>query len=407
MRFELGPASTMFLMGRSKQRNYLIRLWAVLYEPIDERILQSALERTLVKYPWFFIRFTNIRNHLFAEPAAHIPPVKEKKDASGMKLWEGHEGCEAQVSYSGNAIFLEFSHAVSDGKGGLEFLAYLTAAYLSTRYQDESILQSVVPISKEDQLENGYRKYAKGFQTKRIGGPAFRITGAPGTMNITSYSLPVDEMKRAARAYGASITEFMAALLCSAIAAVQKENVSQAPNKRIRLLIPVDLRTRFPCHTMRNFTLNISLEAWPKDTENLSGLCARFHHSMQSAVKPEKLAGQCASISKLCDSGIVRGLPLAVKKWFVQMGLDSPLSANTLTFSNMGAVLWPEQLKSRIEALGLAFSTKPEAPYSCSAISINGTMRLTLARTIVEPVLERQLEKILCAQSIVFKKYDI
>lgn len=60
MRFELGPASTMFLMGRSNQRNYLIRLWAVLYEPIDERILQAALDRTLVKYPWFFIRFSYV-----------------------------------------------------------------------------------------------------------------------------------------------------------------------------------------------------------------------------------------------------------------------------------------------------------------------------------------------------------
>lgn len=324
-----------------------------------------------------------------------------------MKLWEGHEDCEAQVSYFGNTIFLEFFHAVSDGKGGSEFLAYLTAAYLSIRYQDESILQSVLPIPKEYQLENGYRRYAKGFQTKNIRGSAFRITGTPGAMEITRYCLPVDETKQAAKTYGASITEFMAALLCSAIAALQKEKFSQAPNKRIRLLIPVDLRTRFSCHTMRNFTLNISLETWPKDTANLIGLCAKFHQYMQSAVKPEKLADQCASISKLCDSGIVRGLPLSVKKWFVQMGLDSPLSANTLTFSNMGAVLWPEQLKSRVEALGLAFSTKPEAPYSCSAISINGTMNLTLARTIVEPVLERQLEKILCAQNIAFKKYDI
>lgn len=404
MRFELGPASTMFLMGRTEQRNYLIRLSATLYEPVEEAILQTALEMTISKYPYFFIRFIGVQNRLFAEPAVCIPAVKENRDTSSLKVWEGHEDCEARVTYSGKIIFLEFFHAISDGKGGLKFLTYLTAAYLSLRYHDEGILQKVLPIPKNRQLENGYRKYAKGFQTKKAHGSAFQIRGTPGNMKITDYCLPVVEIKRAAKIYGASITEFIAVLLCCAIAGIQREKHRENQQKRIRLLIPINLRTRFPCDTMRNFSLNISLEASSKENGDLSGLCSKFHQYMRQAVKPGKLAGQCASVSKVCDSGIVKWLPLSVKKWLVQTGLDLPWSGNTLTFSNMGETFWPEELKAYVETLGMVFSAKPDSPYSCAAISINGKLRLTLMRTIMEPVLERQLEKTLSAQCISFKK---
>lgn len=404
MRFELGPASTMFLIGRNEQRNYLIRLSATLYEPIEETILQTALEMTIEKYPYFFIRFIGVQNRLFAEPAMCIPAVKENRDTSSLKLWEGHKNCEARVTYSGKIIFLEFFHAISDGKGGMEFLTYLTAAYLSLRYHDEGILQRVLPIPQNRQLENGYRKYAKGFQTKKAHGSAFQIRGTPGSVKITNYCLPVVEIKRAAKIYGASITEFIAALLCCAIAGIQREKHPENQQKGIRLLIPINLRTRFPCNTMRNFSLNVSLETSAKENGDLSRLCSKFHQYMQRAVKPEKLAGQCASVSKVCDSGIVKWLPLSVKKWLVQTGLDLPCSGNSLTFSNMGETFWPEELKTHVETLGMVFSTKPDSPYSCAAISINGKLRLTLVRAIMEPVLERQLEKTLSVQCISFKK---
>lgn len=404
MCFELGPASTMFLMGRSEQRNYLVRLSLTLKELIEEMILQTALERTIEKYPYFFVRFITNQNRLFAEPSAFIPAVKEKQNTSSLKLWKDHENCEARVTYSGETIFLEFSHAVSDGKGGMEFLTYLAAAYLSLRYHEESILQSIRPIQKECQLENGYRKFAKGFQTKRLRGTAFQIKGNPGTMKISTYCLSVVEIKQAAKMQGVSITEFMAALLCQSIAGVQREQFSESRQKRIRLLIPINLRTRFPCNTMRNFSLNASLETTPKETEDLLELCSMFRQQMQSAVKTEKLAGQCTSVSKICDSGIVKSLPLPIKKWLVQTGLDLPSSGSSLTFSNMGEILWPEELKSHVEALEMVFSTKPGTPYSCAAISINGKMRLTLMRTILEPVLEQQLESILQVRRISFQK---
>ena len=405
MCFEADPAAAMFLLGRSEQRNYLIGLSATLYEPVNIATLQAALKRTAAVYPYFFVRFVCVQNRLLAEPAEHIPELTEKKDIYCLKPWEGQESCEARGTYSFKTICLEFSHAVSDAKGGMEFLKRLIAEYLSLLYRDNRILQGVPAIPKSSQLENGYRKYAKGFRAKKSRGSAFRIKGVQAPAKLISYCLSVREVKQAARRYGAGVTALISALLCLAVNAIQEESVPENGMKKIRLLLPLNLRTRFDCDTMRNFTSNASLEAAPEETGDIARLCVQFHQIIQAAAEPERLAGQCASAAKIYELKIMKILPVSIKKWLVQTVLALPVTGNSLTFSNLGAVFLPEELKAHIAGLSMAFSTKPESPYSCSAISIGDKLCLSFLRTIKEPVLETQFEKILRCQGLRFEIY--
>lgn len=406
MSFELDCASTMFVLGRNERRNYLIRLSATLHEPIEKETLQTAVERTIEKYPYFFIRFAYEQNRLVAKQAKYIPRVREKANVFCLKPWKGCENCEAQVTYFHKTIFLEFFHAVTDGKGGMEFLMYLTAEYLSLRYHNENILHSVPVIPKDKQTENGYRKYAQGFRAKKSHGAAYQIKGTPAPMAISSYRLSACEIKQTANKYGVSVTEFMAALLCTALSNIQKRTCAVHRRKKIRLLVPVNLRTRFHCNTTRNFTLNVCPELDPAEAGDLSGICMKFHQYMKTATEPEQLAGQCAAAATACDCGLVKILPVSVKKWLVQTALDLPLASSSMTFSNMGAAPWPEELKTHVDELELTFSPKPKAPYSCSAITVNDKMRLIFLRTVKEPMLEAQLERLLRNLKIGFKKID-
>ena len=117
------------------------------------------------------------------------------------------------------------------------------------------------------------------------------------------------------------------------------------------------------------------------------------------------MAGQCASAAKIYELKIMKILPVSIKKWLVQTVLALPVTGNSLTFSNLGAVFLPEELKAHIAGLSMAFSTKPESPYSCSAISIGDKLCLSFLRTIKEPVLETQFEKILRCQGLRFEIY--
>ena len=299
MCFELDCASAMFVLGRSDKRNYLIRLSVSLYQPIDSEVLQAALDKAAQRYSFFFICFRSEGNRLLAEQAKGIPKVREEEQVSCLELWKGHENCEAKVTYTDKTIFFDYFHGVSDGKGGMEFLRYLTVQYLALKYHDNSIKEGIFVNPIQQQKEDGYRKYAKGFKIGKSHGAAYRIKGTPGPMKISMYHLSVDGMKQIAKRYGVSITELVTALLCIAVSNIQRENHKSYRQKKIRLLVPVNLRTYFPSNTMRNFTLNVRPEIDPEKALDLSAICGEIHQYMEKAVEPKKLAGQCAAAVKL------------------------------------------------------------------------------------------------------------
>lgn len=403
-KLELDCASAMFVLGRNKRRNYLIRLSATLREPIDPDVLQIALEEAAKQFPYFFIQFVYEGNRIFAQPLKRIPKVREKINLSYLALENIGKQCEAQVTYTDKTIHFEFFHGVSDGMGGMTFLQYLVAKYLSHKCHDENILKDVSVIPLEEQIKNGYRDYAKGFQASGGHGAAYHMKGTPDYTSITTYCLSAGQIRKKAKEYSVSITEYLAVLICLAIYNLQQKSSQRCGSKKIRLTVPVNLRTRFQCHTTRNFTLNVYPELSPSmDGIDLPTLCAKLHAYMKTAIKPERLAMRCAACDKAGRLVSVKTLPITVKRWLVQSVLDSPFTGGTMTFSNMGAVCMPEELKNQITDLEVVFSAKPETPYSCSAISIDDKMKLTLLRTIKEPLLESQLEKIFLTQNINIK----
>lgn len=405
---ELDCASTMFVLGRTEKRKSMIRLSITLYEQIEKNILQTALERTIGKYPYFFVRFVAEGNRLFAEPSGQIPKVREKQEISCFQTGRNDKVWESQVMYSDKSILLEYFHAVSDGMGGMQFLLHLTAEYLLLKYNDGTIIRIPPVIPIQEQAENGYHKYGRSLSLKRSGKTAYKIKGTlkpAGETTINTYRLYRDEIKNLSKKYGVSVNEFMSAILSIAIWNIQK--MGEGKNKKIRISIPVNLRTRFPCRTMRNFTMNVYPEADPfTESMELSAICMKFHRYMEQSLSTSLLAGRCADAETLSGSVLLSLLPLSVKRWLVQTGLDCPITGSSMTFSNMGNIVLPEGMKLYVDNLGMIFSTKPECPYSCSLISLGNKMNLTFLRTLEEPLLEMQFEKLLQDKKISYQKIE-
>lgn len=401
MKFELDCASTLFVLGRNDARNYKIRFAIHLHEPIDEAALQSALSAAVKKYPYFFLRFVRGFSHLYAEPTEYAPRVTRAGINSYRQLYE------AQVSCCGNTIFLEYSHFITDGRGGLEFLVYLTAEYLSRKHPGTDFLRRITVPSVQEQSENGYYACGKGLQGAGRRGRAYQIKGTPLGCAVTpkscTYRLSASEIRQLAKDQQVSVTELMSALLCIAIWGVWKEHSSEAWPTKIRLSVPVDLRPRFSCHTMRNFSLNVYPEANPaKDDMILSALCEKFHRYMADATEQKRLAGRCTLAERIGNGPLIRALPFSWKRKLVQAVQDLSFTGSTMTFSNLGIVRFPEGMAAHVAGLELAFSPKPESPYSCSMLTVDDELRLTLLRSIHEPLLEAQLETVFQKQNIHF-----
>lgn len=395
-RMRLDCAATMFALGRDARRPYLIRLAATLRQPVRSAVLQDALEATVRCYPYFFVEIVEMNGGLFAVPVARVPRVRRKRDLMDFELDDEVVPCEAQVTYAGPTIFLEYFHGVSDGMGGLTFLMRLVAEYLARVQGDERLVQGVPVASLGEQMEDGYRICARGFQAAARHGGAYRLRGTPAPPRITTYRLSSSEVWRRAQRCSVSVTEYLAVLVGTAAAGVQGEGRAERRSRPVRLSVPVNLRSCFSCRTMRNFTLNVYPElASCAGTVDIGSACKAVHAYMASATRADALAARCAAAVLAEGSALARALPLVVRRAAVRAALDHAPSGSTLTMSNLGVVRAPDAFTDQIAGFELAFSPKPEAPYSCAAVSWGDELRLTLAAAVAEDQLELHLERVL------------
>ncbi len=396
---ELDCASTLFALGRAPGRAYVIRLAATLREPVDRGALQAALEATAAEYPYFFVRIEELNGRLFAVPAAGLPPVGEKDLGSRLSL-DGACGCEAQVSCSGATVLLDYFHGVSDGAGGLAFLTRLLAHYVALTCEDANALEEAPVMPLREQATDGYRSCARGARGTGRHGAAYRLKRVPASEGVAVYRLSASEVRERARRYGASVTWFLAALLACAIRDLQWEVSAGRDRRPVRLAVPVDLRQRLSCRTMRNFTLSVYPELRASEPRDVGSVCVRFGRQLEGGLRPERLAGRCAVASWAAGSALVGMLSPDLRRGLVKTALDHPLAGSTMTFSNLGAVSLPEAVGRHVAALQVAFSSKPEAPYSCGVVSFGDEMRLTLVREMGSKRLERHIERVLSSQAV-------
>ena len=59
-----------------------------------------------------------------------------------------------------------------------------------------------------------------------------------------------------------------------------------------------------------------------------------------------------------------------------------------LSFSNLGQVKLPEEMKKYIERVDFILGPQAQAPYNCSAYTYNGILNVTFSRNIKESRLE-------------------
>lgn len=394
-------ASTMFYLGKSEERSYIIRLSFTLFEPIVKEILRSALLKTTKKYPFFFVKFS-AKNNCVYSAITQIPDVCEKCEPMYFCL-ENTNNCSALVTYFDRTVYLEYFHGVSDGKGGAVFLRRLAAEYLAMRHNDENILAGVPEIPLNEQTVNAYRKFAKGFYVENNRCQAYKFKGTlrpKHSIKVTSYVLSASVIKQLAERLGVSVNDFMAAVLCAAVFLVQKHDSNTI--KSVRISIPVNLRMRFPCRTMRNFTNIIYPQIYPKQSGiSLSEICGEIHERIGKSLEIKRLAGGCGASEFVSD--LAKILPIQLQKIIVNRSLDSQKRGSTLTFSNMGVVDISDELKKYICDFDMIFSAKSGCPYSCSLVTAGDKMRLNVLSSIYEPLLEKQLERVFRKTKIDFE----
>lgn len=407
----LDNAAKIYPASRNNNWSNIFRLSATLKEPVDTEILSSALDITVRRFPSIAARLRKGVFWYYLEQLPQAPMISQEGSFPLMHMSRSAvRKCAFRVIVYRNRIAVEFFHSLTDGTGGLIFLKTLLAEYLQRKYgtpipTGDGILDRTEEPSPGE-LEDSFPKYAGPYGASRRESNAFRLTGTPepdGYRNLTCFHLDTQQVLDAAHAQGVSLTSYLCAVLLQAILELQREKIPfRQFRKPVKVQIPVNLRSLFPSHTLRNFALYTNPEVNPRLGDySLSEICKLVHHHLGMAVTAKQMSTQIAANVKSERSPFVRLMPLFLKNIALKIAfLTVGERKICLSLSNLGNVKLPPEMSRHIERMDFILAPQASAPHNCGVLSYNGKLYVNFIRSIREPELEAHFFRILQRQGL-------
>jgi len=402
----LDNAAKIYPAARRKNWSNVFRQSVTLTEEVDPAVLQSALAVTVKRFPSIAARLRKGVFWYYLQQVESAPELREEYSypLTYMSKKEMRK-CAFRVIAFHNRIAVEFFHSLTDGTGALVFLKNLTAEYLEQKYglhipYENGIVDRSAP-PPEEELEDCFPKNAGAVPASRKATDAWHMYGEPqkdGFLTLTCFQLPVSETLALAHKYGVTLTVFMSAAMMMALLNLQKEkNLNIRRQKRIKLLIPVNLRQLFPSKTLRNFAMYTIPELDPRLGEyTFPEICKIIQHKMGAEITKKHMSSVIATNVNDEKSTVLRLVPLPIKNAVMKAVFDSVGERKScLTLSNLGRVIIPESMAGYISRFDFILGVQAAAPYNCGMLSYRETIYINFIRNIKEAELERHFFAVL------------
>lgn len=385
------------------------RIEVTLREPVRPEVLQQAVDRVVRRFPTIAAGIRPGLFSLFCYPVEVPPRVRRDERNLAPMSREEFRTCGIRFLYRENQIICEFNHVMTDGYSGFVIICTLVAEYLRLIHGvtiPASRLTRVVdePVPAEE-LADDFITYAAKRKQKYP--PQNSTCLLPGRYDasfptvVTSRSWKVEDVLRAAHGYHVSLTAFLTAVMVSSLIEIQNSRQGSRRGRRIRLLVPIDLRNLFPSKTLRNFILQASPCVEPEDFGlPFDRLAENIGAQMAQQITPENTAGLMALVTGATRFPLYRILPWPLKQTVLK-GLDLLFGerCTTLSMSNLGNLQLPEAMRPYVKQLDGNATPRFRSPYNCSIYTFDGVVTVNIARgcpdSTVEDVFFRKLEQLL------------
>ena len=402
----LDNAAKIYPAARRKNWSNVFRQSVTLFDDVDTGVLKSALDVTVKRFPSIAARLRKGVFWYYLQQVESAPKIREEYSYPLTYMSKDEmRKCAFRVIVFNNRIAVEFFHSLTDGTGALIFLKSLVAEYLEQKYiiiipcENGIIDRRALPT--EEELEDCFLKNAGTVPASRKDTNAWHMYGEPqrdGFLNLTCFNIPVKEALDMAHKHNATLTVFMSAIMMKALVNLQNE---KSPNvrrqKRIKLLIPVNLRQLFPSNTLRNFAMYTIPELDPRLGDyTFDEICKVIQHKMGTEFTAKHMS--CIIATNVNDerNPLVRLIPLPIKNAVMKAIFDSVGERKScLTLSNIGQVKVPEVMAKYIKRFDFILGVQAAAPYNCGMLSFGDTIYINFIRNIKDAELERHFWAVL------------
>lgn len=362
----LDNAAKIFPPSSSTRDPRVFRVAVELTQEADPESLQRALDKTLELFPmyksvikkglfWYYLEASDLKAAVSEECELPCSPI----------LFGNRKRLLFKVSYYKFRINLEVYHALSDGTGALQFLRTLIVLYLQDKHGcelDKDAFALDYDAARSERDDDSFLKY---FSKERGGRPrnprapkAYQIRGdmlPAGQMSITEGLMPSSKIKAAAKAYGATITEFLTAVLVTAIG----EGMSLRQRlKPVNISVPVNLRQYFPSLSARNFFAVITVRCKLGPEIVFEDVLAQIRRSFADELTEEKIRTRMNTLAALEHNVAMKAVPLVLKNPIMHAAVMTSKRQITAGLSNVGQISLPEQLSKYIRLVDAFSSTR-------------------------------------------------
>ena len=397
--YRLDNAGVLYSALKKETYAPVYRFSAVMREPVDPAALQRAVERTMPRFPSFRVRFRkgvfwcyfepNNKPGPFVKPDISNPcqPIQEKSDNDWL----------IRFYYYEHRISFEAFHAISDGSGAMVFFRTVLAEYLRERGVEippNPLILDVTQPPEPEELEDAYGRYTgKRILRGKMPKTAYANTSPKEpfyTLNVTMGLMSVTVLKARANERGATITEYLTAVLLLSL--MEKQHAERpVREKPVALAIPVNLRGWFPSRTLRNFILTLRPCIDPTLGEyTLDDLIRYVRHFMGLNLNRQEMRATITKNVKFTQNHLLQAIPLFLKEpvmsfsyWLVGV------RPYTATFTNPGAFPLPPAMEPHIQRMEVILGQATRPSPHCAAISCGDTLEVTFAGTGTSSETER------------------
>lgn len=402
----LDNAAKIYPAARRRNWSNVFRQSVTLKEEVDVQVLQDALEVTVKRFPSIAARLRKGVFWYYLQQVSTAPAIRQEQSCPLVFMSKAEmRQCAFRVIVYHERIAVEFFHSLTDGTGAMIFLKSLTAEYLERKHHITipsgfGVLDRQQAPS-EAELEDSFLKHAGPVPISRKATDAWRIDGEDDVShhrNLTCFRIPVQQALALAHEHKATLTVFFGAAMIRALLELQKEKVANPlRRKRIKLLIPVNLRPLFASQTLRNFAMYTIPEVDPRLGEySFDELCKIIQCKMGAEITPKHMAGMIATNVNDERNFLLRLVPLPLKNLVMKAVFDTVGERKTcLSFSNLGQIRLPEPMIPYIDRIDFILGVQSTAPYNCGMCSFGDTVYVNFIRNIRQPELERHFFAVL------------
>src|SRR5690606_15914728 len=217
-------------------------------EVIDTDILQQALNKTTIRFKHLNVRIRKGLFWYYFEENLKTPILREENGFINQYLYprENHDFLFRTLYYQ-QRLSVEFFHALTDGKGALEFINSLAYEYLTLKGAEidpEGIVITADVAGNFQEVQDAFQQLYNKQKIYKVKEPkAYHLKG---TFYANHYNalmhayISVEQIREVAKKLGVSVTELLVGIII--LAAKRSGGIGKHYNRLFRVFIPVNLR---------------------------------------------------------------------------------------------------------------------------------------------------------------------